>query len=483
MTGSLAEHLLAALRRSARAQQTSLARASGTIAGGGELLAAEAVLSTAETLARSLRKAQIEPGEPVLCQIGNKPGDLAVLLGTWLAGGVAVPLAAAAAPTTLEQVRRATGARLSVRGGKLEKIARPVPPARDLLRSAALIVFTSGSTGEPKGVVLAEERLLGKLQVLARLLMFRRDDSVVVPLQLGFIFGIWVSLLAILSGARLHLVAKFSAEALDASLAAGASVLAVVPSMLRALLAPLRAPAAPHLRMLLSGGESLGHQLNTNARAAFPHTSIYDLYGLTETGACDFCLPPSDLAAGIGSIGTPTEGVDYRIVDASGAPVEPGRAGELLIKTPFAMLGYLDDPHLSAAAYLEGFLRSGDQARLRHDGRVEIVGRLKDIISRGGNKIAPAEIDQLLLRHPAITGALCAGIPDARLGEIIAAMVTLAPGAVVTGEELRSWAAGQIEKFKVPDVIEVCDSLPTGSTGKLSRAAVVRRLAAPRTRP
>jgi long-chain acyl-CoA synthetase len=489
MTAALAGHLHAALSQTARATSrrgTGSSRASGSIEGsdGAASLAAEEVLSTAEATASALFTKCLGPGEPVLCRINNAPRDLAVLMGTWLAGGVAVPLHVAAAPATLEEVGGATGARLCLAGGNVEQISPHQAPARELLREAALIVFTSGSTGKAKGVVLAHQRLLGKLRVLDRLLKLTPDDTVVVPLQLSFIFGIWVSLLTILSGARLQLVAKFSTEAVGKRLTDGASALAVVPSMLRALLAPMRAHAAPHLRTLLTGGESLGRQLNTNTRAAFPHTSIYDLYGLSETGSCDFCLPPGEFAAGIGSIGRPTEEVTYRIVDESGTPAEPGTPGELLIKTPFGMLGYLDDPGLSAASYVDGFLRTGDQARLRSDGHVEIVGRLKDIISRGGNKIAPAEIEALLLRHPLVSGALCAGIPDARLGEAIGAMVTLLPGAHVSAQELWRWAAGQIEKFKLPDVFLICDALPTGSTGKLSRAAAARRLEqVPRSQP
>jgi long-chain acyl-CoA synthetase len=484
MTGALVPQLREALNQAAHVQTPT--RGSDRIEGsdGAAPFAAAEMLSTAEATASGLCAKGLGPSEPVLCRVDNSPRDLAVLMGTWLAGGVAVPLHAAAAPATLDEVQRATGARLCVLGGKVEQISSRQAPPRELLREAALIVFTSGSTGKPKGVVLAHQRLLGKLQVLDRLLKLTPADTVVVPLQLSFIFGIWVSLLSILSGARLQLVAKFSVEAVGNRLAQGATALAVVPSMLRALLAPMRAPAAPSLRTLLTGGESLGRQLNSKARAAFPTASIYDLYGLSETGACDFCLPPSEFAAGIGSIGTPTEGVDYRIVDANGAPAGPGLPGELLIKTPFGMLGYLDDPALSAASYCEGFLRTGDQARLRSDGRVEIVGRLKDIISRGGNKIAPAEIEGLLTRHPQVSAALCAGIPDARLGEAIGAMVTLQPGAHVSAQELLCWAAGQIEKFKLPDVVLICDTLPTGSTGKLSRSAAARRLAqAPRSRP
>jgi acyl-coenzyme A synthetase/AMP-(fatty) acid ligase len=237
------------------------------------------------------------------------------------------------------------------------------------------------------------------------------------------------------------------------------------------------------LTTLLSGGEVLSGRLGMQARAALPRAGIYDLYGLTETGACDFCLSPAEFDAGLGSIGRPTEQVDYGIIDANGEPARPGAAGELCIKTPFGMLGYLDDPGLTAAAYGDGFLRTGDQARLRGDGRVEIIGRLKDIIVRGGNKIAPAEIEAMLSRHPQVTAALCAGRADARLGESIIAVVTLLPGSRLTAAELRTWSAGQIEKFKIPDAIFVRSALPTGSNGKLDRAAVAVLAAQQLARP
>ncbi|HXE68283.1 MAG TPA: fatty acid--CoA ligase family protein [Hyphomicrobiaceae bacterium] len=456
-------------------KQAARGRTPSSIEGaGGVLLTADQVQSKAEAIARALAANDIASDEPVLCRIANAPLDLAALLGTWLAGGVAVPLNSAATPASVAGIRQATGARLSVRGDRVESISLQRPAPRELLRGAALIVFTSGSTGKPKGVVLAHQRLARKLEVLDRLLKFSAADIVIVPLQLSFIFGIWVSLLSILSGAHLVLMPKVTAAGLANKLAERASVLAVVPTMLRALLAQTPVPPASNLRSLLSGGESLGHQLATALSDVFPRTEIFDLYGLTETGSCDFCLPAREFAVGLGSIGRPTEEVHYRIVDADGAPAKPGAAGELLLKTPFDMLGYLDDPDLSAAAYVEGYLRTGDQARLRADGRVEIVGRLKDIISRGGNKIAPAEIDTLLMRHPQVTGALCAGMADARLGEAIGAIVTVAAGADLTPEALRHWAAQRIERFKVPDVLLIRDALPTGSTGKSSRAAVAR---------
>ena len=474
MAGVLAEQLQAALAQTA----SSLLEGEGVKIAGADLLA------TARAIAHALLARQITPDEPVLCPIVNAPIDLAQMLGIWLAGGVAVPVSTAAANASVAGIREATGARLRVCGERVDAMAAdPVPP-RELLRSAALIIFTSGSTGKPKGVVLGHRPLAGKLEVLDRLIGLSPADQVLVPLRLSFIFGIWVSLLAILRGARLVLMAKFTAAGLADKLADGASALALVPTMLRTLLIAEPAPVVPNLRILLSGGETLSPRLGLAARAALAQTAIYDLYGLTETGACDFCLRPAEFDIGLGSIGCPTERVDYRIVAEDGGLARPGATGELCIKTPFAMLGYLGGPSRGAACYGDGFLRTGDQARLRPDGRVEIVGRLKEIIARGGNKIAPGEIEALLSRHPEVTAALCAGVPDARLGESIVAMVTLVPGARLTPAALRDWAAAQIEKFKVPDAIYLCDALPIGGNGKLDRGAVTRKaLAAAQSGP
>jgi long-chain acyl-CoA synthetase len=458
VTGALAHYLDAALAQSKAPIED----------GEGVAVPTRELLAKARAIALDL--SAIAPGEPVLATMANAPLDLAGLLGIWLAGGVAVPVPADARAFASGAAQQATGARFGVDRGRIESLSTVRPPARDELRDAALVIFTSGSTGKPKGVVIGHERLAGKLAVLDRLLGLSAQDTVVVPLRLTFIFGIWVSLLAVHSGARLVLVSKFTSAGVAKTLADGGTVLAAVPTMLRSMLADAQI-AAPALRTILSGGETLGVALGSNVRAALPQAGIYDLYGLTETGSCDFCMPPAEHVDGAGSIGRPTEQVVFRLISEDGRSVAGGQ-GELAIRTPFGMLGYLDDPALTSGSFSEGYLRTGDLARLRPDGRVEIVGRLKDIISRGGNKIAPAEIDALLGSHPDVAAALCAGVPDPRLGEAIHAVVVPKANADLTPEALRRWACERIERYKVPDAIYLRDALPLGSTGKVRRAGV-----------
>jgi acyl-CoA synthetase (AMP-forming)/AMP-acid ligase II len=433
-----------------------------------EAVPAHELAALADRVTAALMAHGVAPGEPVHIRIGNRPADLGALLGLWRTGAVAVPLHVSAAASTVDRLQQRTASRLLVDGDRIDIIADRPPPARPLLRDAAVVIFTSGSTGEPKGVVIGHQRLADKLAVLDRLLGLRADDVVLVPLQLTFIFGLWVGLLALMRGARLVLVPKFSHDAIARGLQ-DATVLAGVPSMFRTLLAG-QPPEAPPLRAILTGGEVLPPRL-ADAMRRFAPAAIYDLYGLTETGSCDFCLAPADQPAGFGSIGTPTERVAFRIAH-DGIAVGPSKAGELQIRTPFGMLGYLDDPQLTDASFDDGYFKTGDLARRTASGRVELVGRAKDIVSRGGHKIAPQEIDHLLAEHPDIAAALCAGVPDERLGEVIHAVVVPRAGARLDTAALRDWVLARTERFKVPDAFYIRDTLPAGSTGKADRRAI-----------
>ena len=419
---------------------------------------------------------RLYPDEPVHVAIGNRATDIACILGVWEAGGVVVPFHTSALPATVNRLAAMTQARFVVDAGTVEELSTTPPSKRSLLRGAALVILTSGSTGMPKGVVLAHDRLNGKLDVLTRLLGFTAADHVVLPLQLTFIYGLWVALLTLSTGATLYLMPRFSPDSLRSYMDDGATVLAVVPSMLRTLL-PDSTLFNKFPRLLLTGGETLGAHLRYAVRDIWPETNLVDLYGLTETGSCDFSLSSASAITAAGSIGFPTEGIKFRIADS-----EQGLAGigELQICTPFGMLGYLDDPTLTSAAFADEFFRTGDLARVRPDGLVELVGRSKEIVSRGGNKIAPQEIDQILCSHPAVAGALSAGIPHPRLGETLYTIVVLKADTELTATELRHWLSERLERFKLPDTLSIEACLPVGSTGKASRA-LLREIAIARS--
>jgi len=465
--GSLAELLLRAFEAGGRPIESV----------DGQCERPEDLLALAETVRRKLLDREITANEPVHVRIGNRPSDLGALLGIWRASAVAVPLHVAAALSTVERLQRATGARYSIDGDRIDAIGPSPPQHRPLLRSAALVIFTSGSTGEPKGVVIGHQRLAGKLMVLDRLLCIDSSEVVLCPLQLTFIFGLWVALLTLIKGARLILMPKFSRDAMERGLA-DATAAAGVPTMFRELV-KLSTESASGLRLILTGGEVLAPAL-AHEMQRFSPAAIYDLYGLTETGSCDFCVGPADQPQGFGSIGRPTAEVVFRLVK-DGRPAEAGETGELQIRTPFGMLGYLDNPELMAASFDGGYFKTGDLARASADGGVALVGRAKDIISRGGNKIAPLEIDNLLTGHPDIAAALCAGVPNERLGEVIHAAIVPRQNARIDEGALREWLLGRIERFKVPDVFHLCDALPSGPTGKADRRAVAR-LAAERSK-
>lgn len=434
---------------------------------GQSLLSSAAIAAFSQETAAKLREAGLTSCEPVVLFIANKPEDVVGFFGVWLAGGVVAPIHVATPEPAVHALIARLGARLVLRAGKLEQIGAAPPPARPLLEGAALIVFTSGSTGQPKGVVVSHGGLAWKLQVLARLVGLTPADVVAVPLQLTFIFGIWVSLLSLMSGARLLLAPKFSASSLSEHVS-DITVLAAVPTLLRTLCAETTVPA-PKLKQILAGGEPFSPALAERLASLLPHANVYDLYGLTETGSCDFCALPEDQRAARGTIGRPTEGVSFRIAELPELGLPPG-VGELQIRTPAMMSGYLDDAAQTAAAFADGYFRTGDLATIRDDGHVQLVGRSKDVVSRGGNKIAPLEIENMFARHEGVAAVLAFGMPDDRLGESLHLMI-VARDRSLSELDLRAWAEGRLERFKTPDAFHFVETLPAGRTGKVDRAA------------
>jgi len=461
-----------------------------------EAIAGDRVLSYAELLAEAkavagaLRKAGLERDEPLHVRVSNHPLDLVAFFGAWLAGGVVVPVHRSSPALAAAQIAQRTLARFewdALAPAPLKRLASVAPPRREILEGSALVVFTSGSSGAPKGAVLSHRAFAGKLGAIQSMLSFVENERTLLVLNITFSFGIWVALLTLLHGGRLLPIEKFVAASFLEQLRAEAITrVGVVPTMMRALIldhpaeALARAgralAAAGSLRSVLIGGESLGQGLGETLRALYAPADLIDIYGLTETSTCDFFLLPQDAARYAGCIGRPSPGVRFRIRGDDGGAVEAGAVGELCIASPFLMNGYLGQPELNPID-AGGWLATGDLARERDRGVIEIAGRRKELIVRGGNKIAPQEIEFALSTHPKVAAALAVGRPDARLGQRIHALVVRRDPSLTT-DELRAFLRERLDKYKQPDVFYFARELPAGRTGKADRGRFAAMLEA-----
>jgi len=445
---------------------------------GDEDISYRALAAIAGEVADKLLHAGIRADEPVLLAVSNRARDLAGFFGIWLAGGVAVPVHRTSVERAAAALADRTGARLLVNlrpeldvpaalavDSPVGRRETPPPAPRPTLAGAALIDVTSGSTGEPKGVVLAHDRFARKLDMIDAEVRFSESERTLLVLQLTFVFGQWVSLLTLLRGGTLHLRGKFdAATVLHLLTRTSITRTALVPTMLRALLPLIEGDRSPPYRgIVMAGGEPLPAPLSRRLCALWPDLQLGDIYGLTETGSCDFFVRPADYATAAGSIGKPGAGIEFRL--------DPGN-GELQIKTPTVMRGYLDAPEATAAAFADGWFRTGDLARVCADGRVELVGRIKDLILRAGNKISPLELERVFAEHADVTGVLAAGHADPSKGEAIHLFVVPRDGARIDEARLLAWARERLDRYKLPDRIHFGCGLPVGHTGKADRQAL-----------
>jgi long-chain acyl-CoA synthetase len=375
----------------------------------------------------------------------------------------------------------AAGARLWVLDdAELARLTEDLPPFGEPVPRApadtAVVLHTSGTTGTPKGAELTHESLGSNAEVVIRTLLHLTEDDVVLAcLPLFHVFGMTCAMnAAIGAGATLSLMARFGAgKAVERIRRDGVTVLEAVPTMYSALLAVADtspAAATATLRTCVSGGAALPVRVLDDFEKAFG-AMILEGYGLSETSpAVSFNHPGAERKPG--SIGTPVEGVQMRLVDENGAEVAQGMPGEILVKGPNVMKGYWNLPDATAAAIVDGWFSTGDIARIDEDGYYYVVDRKKDLIIRGGYNVYPREVEEVLHEHSAVAQVVVIGIPHDTLGEEIGAAVVLKSDATVDPEELRAFAKQRVAAYKYPRRLWLVDSLPTGPTGKLLRREV-----------
>jgi acyl-CoA synthetase (AMP-forming)/AMP-acid ligase II len=233
------------------------------------------------------------------------------------------------------------------------------------------------------------------------------------------------------------------------------------------------------LRQAVTGAADIPVELIRRVREELPFERIVTGYGLTEAGTVTGSRPDDDFEHVATTVGVAWPGFEVRTVDAGGADVGVGEPGEVVVRSPTVMRGYLDDPEATAAAVdADGWLHTGDLGTLDGEGYLRIVGRIQDMFIVGGFNAYPAEIEGLLLRHPRIAQAAVIGVPDARLGEVGMAFVVLDAGPPVEPSAIVAWARAEMANFKVPRVVEVVDALPVNATGKVVKDELRARAAA-----
>ena len=339
----------------------------------------------------------------------------------------------------------------------------------------AVILYTSGTTGRPKGAELTHAGLNRNQEVVARnLLLLTPDDVVMGCLPLFHVFGLTCGLnAAIACGATLTLIPRFSADKALAVIARDhVTVFEGVPTMYAAMLGtdPSSRPDVSSLRLCISGGAAMPVEVMRQFEEAFG-CIVLEGYGLSETSpVASFNHPHAPRKPG--SIGTPIEGVDMRLVDKDRQEVPAGEVGEIEIRGHNLMKGYWGRPEATEATIRDGWLATGDMARADEDGYLYIVDRKKDLIIRGGYNVYPREVEEVLYEHPAVAEAAVVGIPHESLGEDIGAAVVLKSGADASPAELSAYVKARLAAYKYPRRVWLTESLPKGPTGKILRREV-----------
>ncbi|MBB6281698.1 fatty acid--CoA ligase family protein [Geobacillus subterraneus] len=343
----------------------------------------------------------------------------------------------------------------------------------------AVILYTSGTTGKPKGAMLTHKNLYSNAQDTADYLGINENDRVIAALPMFHVFCLTVALNApLMNGATVLIMPKFSPAAMfTLTREEKATIFAGVPTMYNFLYQHVggNEDDLRTLRLCISGGASMPVALLENFEKKFK-VIVSEGYGLSEASPVT-CFNPLDRPRKPGSIGTNIKNVENKVVNEYGEEVPVGEVGELVVRGPNVMKGYYKMPEETAAALRDGWLHTGDLARMDEDGYFYIVDRKKEMIIVGGYNVYPREVEEVLYSHPDVVEAAVIGVPDPDYGEAVRAFV-VAKNPELTEEQLIAYCRERLAKYKVPGEISFLEELPKNATGKILRRALKERLTA-----
>ncbi len=344
----------------------------------------------------------------------------------------------------------------------------------------ALVLHTSGTTSRPKIVPLSQQNVCASAHNIVRTLALVPGDRCLNIMPLFHIHGLMAAVLSSLAaGASVHCTPGFNALRVFQQMdEVQPTWYTAVPTMHQAIVA--RAPRnadsvkRARLRFIRSSSSSLPPQVMAELENLFG-APVIESYGMTEAAhqMASNPLPPGERKPG--SVGI-AAGPEIAIMDENGTLLKRDETGEIVIRGPNVTAGYENNPTANSGAFINGWFRTGDQGVMDGGGYLRITGRLKEIINRGGEKISPREVDEILLEHPAVAQAVTFAIPHDKLGEEVAAAVVLREGMTATERDLRDFAAVRLVDFKVPRKVLILDELPKGATGKVQRIGMAEKL-------
>jgi long-chain acyl-CoA synthetase len=461
----------------------------------------QAVDEGSARVAGLLKENGIEPGDRVGIMLPNVPYFPIAYYGILRAGGTVVPMNvllkgrevkfycedpeaklvfawhdfAEAAEKGAEEAGTEV---VLVKPGEFEKLLGEAEPEREVVDrdgdDTAVILYTSGTTGQPKGAELTHDNMFKNAKAMLAVFGTHDDDVVLGALPLFHSFGQTCCMnTCALSGATLTFIPRFDpAKALEIIERDQVTIFAGVPTMYNAMLNDSSREERDHssLRICCSGGSAMPGELMRGFEKAFD-CKILEGYGLSETSPVASFNPP-DKERKVGSIGTPIEGVEMKLLDDDGNEVEQGEVGEIVIKGHNVMKGYWNKPDATEESIVDGWFHSGDMAKVDEDGYFFIVDRKKELIIRGGYNVYPREIEEVLYEHPAVREAAVVGMPHDELGEEVGAAVALKDGEEVDEGALRAYVKERVAAYKYPRRVWFVDELPKGPTGKILKREI-----------
>lgn len=468
-------------------------------------------------LAAVLQARGVRPGDRVALLAHNSDHCVEAFFATWWAGGTVCPLNTRWSRAEMQHALQDVQPRLLLtdaafapdaqapmpalatlflgEGGapadmpRTEALLAASAPAEDARRGGtalAAILFTGGTTGFPKGVMLSHANLWSAS--VARLAQLPGAGTSLLATPLFHVAGLGRLIGQLLQSASCVIEPQFRPEQILAAVAThGVREVMLVPSMLQMLLDHPAFDAArlTSLQRIVHGAAPMPPALLLRAMQALPQVDFVAAYGMTETSAGASLNGPYTLADHarnadrLTSVGRASWGTELRIAGPDGQSLPSGEVGEICVRGPNVMQGYWNQPEATAQVLKHGWMHTGDGGWMDEDGYVHLVDRLKDMIISGGENVYSLEVESVLMRHPAV--ALCAvvGLPDAQWGEAVHAAVVLRPEQACTSEALREHARAQLSGFKCPRVVHVLDALPLSPTGKILKNRLREQLARP----